>query len=389
MSTSRQHPAEQAAQAVAIRAARRAAQQAARRMARTFGARLAGRTAQRGIAALLFKAGGVVGAKAIAIGGLVAVALVLVIALVSLLVSVIGAAFQQTTAVWPAPADVRPDGTYLAGGWAISSRFGWRQSPFDGQPEFHDGIDIVSPSGTCPFAHRCGLPAMFDGTVAYVGWDQSGASDPQAAGGGQIVIVENGAGDHRTLYAHLEPYRLHVQLQGRIEDDHGRYDGYLDYQPIGEGELAPDLGDGDIELWCANEMPGFRPTRTGPGTVSFAYDRPAQCRASVVWGQRGDGWDGWIADDPPADGEGRATLAWQTPLEPGVRAGDVALRFRAHLVPPPPPPTATPTPGIGTEPGAPNHAGARSAGGALRAGRRGARVGQRRHAQPCRAAAAV
>jgi murein DD-endopeptidase MepM/ murein hydrolase activator NlpD len=350
MSEQRQQTTDHVAQSATAALARHVSQQASRQVARSAAVRFAGRGLARGLTALLFKAGGLLGAKALAIGAIVLGAALLVIGLVLLVLATVGAAFQNSTAVWPVPVDVRDDGTYRAGGWAISSRFGWRQSPFTSRPEFHDGIDIVNPTGGCPFGHRCPLPAMFDGVVEYVGWDQSGTDDPEASGGGQIVIVENGQEDHRFLYAHLEPYRLHVQLQGRIEDDHRRYDDARDYQPIGRGELTPDLADGAIEMWCALDMPGFRATRSSPGTVTFTYDRPAQCRTSVVWGQKGDGWDGWVADDPPADQDGRATLAWQTPIESGKRAGDVALRFRAHLVPPPPPPTTTPTPGL-DEPG--------------------------------------
>ncbi|MEN9937286.1 MAG: hypothetical protein RLZZ387_3865 [Chloroflexota bacterium] len=347
---------ERAARAAAEAVARHNGRQAAQHLTRSAAVRLVGHAATRGLAALLFKAGGALGAKAIAIGALVLAAIVLLIGLLALVLSVIGAAFQSTTAVWPVPADVRPDGSYRAGGWAISSRFGWRQSPFTGRPEFHDGIDIVNPSGGCPFGHRCALPSMLDGVVTYVGWDQAGDGDPQATGGGQVVIVENGQADHRVLYAHLEPYRLYVQLQGKIVDDYGRYDEHADYGQIGQGELTPDLSDGDIEMWCALDMPAFRASRTGPGTVAFVYDRAAQCRTSVVWGEKGDGWEGWIADEPAADRDGRATLSWQTPIDGGKRAGDVALRFRAHLVPPPPPPTPVPIsdvvqPGTGlTEP---------------------------------------
>ncbi|HWQ13904.1 MAG TPA: peptidase M23 [Roseiflexaceae bacterium] len=363
MSEERQPATDRAAQAAARAAAQHAARQVSEHVARSAMSRLASTAAARGLSALLFKAGGVAGAKVIAIGAIIAVVMVLVVGLIFLILSAIGAGFQATTAVWPVPADVREDGTYRAGGWAISSRFGWRTGPFTQQAEFHDGIDIVNPSGGCPFGHRCALPAMFDGVVEYVGWDQTGTGDPATMGGGQIVIVENGQEDHKTLYAHLEPYRLHVQLQGKIEDDYGRYDDFAGYQAIGQGDLTPDLDNGGIEMWCALEMPGFRPTRTGPGTVTFEYDRPAQCRTSVVWGQKGDGWEGWTADDPPADAKGRATLAWQTPVETGKRAGDVALRFRAHLVPPPPPPTNVPTPGVGvpgdgaTDPGSPGDQG--------------------------------
>src|SRR5262245_35400440 len=63
---------------------------------------------------------------------------------------------------------------------------------------------------------------------------------------------------------------------------------------------------------------------------------------------------GWIPDQPSARDGQRADLSWETPIDPEKHAKDVALRFRAHLVPPPPPPTPTdtavPAPGA---PGAP------------------------------------
>jgi len=96
-------------------------------------------------------------------------------------------------------------------------------------------------------------------------------------------------------------------------------------------------------MTCLNDMPNFLPTRSGPGTVVFLYDRPASCTTTVVWGRHGDGWQGWIPDQPPARDEQRADLRWQTPIELGKHAQDVALRFRAHLVPPPPPITSTAT----------------------------------------------
>lgn len=300
--------------------------------------------ARKALGALATRAAALLGAKAGLIVSLAVLLVVVIACALILLLNGISAALQQTTAPWPVAPDVQTDGSYQAGGWAVSSRFGWRASPITGQPEFHDGLDITNPTGGCPFGYRCILPSMFDGVVTYVGWDQSGNGDPATTGGGQIVIVENGNGEFQTLYAHLEPYRLYVQFQGRIRDDYGRYDDYADYQPIGDGELKPAMGNGSIAMWCVNDMPNFRPSRSG-ATITFLYDRPAACRTSVTWADRGDDWDGWIADDPPADSHHTATLAWQTPLwgERGDRrAGDVALRFRAHLEPPPPPPTATP-----------------------------------------------
>ncbi len=163
----------------------------------------------------LVKAGTALGAKgaiAIAVGAL----LVLILAI---LVVAIGVAFQTTTAVWPLAV-----ATDAAGGYAAT---GWRDDPQTSAVEFHDGIDPASPDGACPFGEHCGAPAMFDGTVRCVGWDLPTEADPSRAGG--ELVVSNGEDDHETLHAHLEPYRLYVQLQGRIEDDYGCYEAYRDY----------------------------------------------------------------------------------------------------------------------------------------------------------------
>jgi len=246
---------------------------------------------------------------------------------------------QTSMAPWPIPV-----ATYQAGvGVQVSSRFGWRTNPFGTGLAFHDGIDLANAGGGCPLGWHCPVPAMFDGRVVYVGWDQPSARDPQLTGGGQIVILRNGQGDHQTLYAHLEPYRLYVQLQGRIHDPYGRYDGQAAYQPIGAGALTPALRDGQIAISCADPMPRFVPIWRDGGTITFAYDRAARCETRVQWAARGDGWQGWTADDG-------TVRTWQTPIRspqtlpffPDLaqrRAFDVALRFRATLIPPPPPPT--------------------------------------------------
>lgn len=315
---------EQGQPSVAERAAQQAIEHTARQVARQ----------------ALTKLGAALGVK----GAAVVAAAITVVALVVLLVAVIGAAFQSSTAVWPVSVATDAAGTYQASGWTISSRFGWRDAPHGGS-EFHDGLDLANPTGMCPFGYHCGAPSMFDGTVQYVGWDAAASGDPSKTGGGEIVTVANGAQDHQTIYAHLEPYRLYVQLQGRIDDDYGRYDDYTSYQPIGRGPLTPDLANGEIEMTCLNDMPTFIPTRSGLGTVVFLYDRPASCTTTVVWGRHGGDWRGWLPDQPVARAGDpqRADLRWQTPIEAGQRAQDVALRFRAHLVPPPPPITATTT----------------------------------------------
>src|SRR6266508_1106397 len=303
----------------------------------------------------LVKAGAILGAKGAAVLAAVMVIIALLMLLIILIVAVMGVAFQRTTAVWPVPVATDAAGNYPASGWMISSRYGWRDDPQGAGAEFHDGLDLANPQGGCPFGYHCGAPSMFDGSVQYVGWDQAAAGEPSKTGGGELVIVSNGQDDHQTIYAHLEPYRLYVQLQGRIDDTYGRYDDYRDYQPIGRGPLKPDLSDGGLEMTCLNDMPNFIPTRSGAGTVVLLYDRPANCTTTVVWGTHGDDWDGWIADAPGGGAEDRhrASLSWQTPIAGGTLAQDVALRFCAHLVPPPPPPPITDTATLTPEPVAP------------------------------------
>src|SRR5215471_14305362 len=70
------------------------------------------------------------------------------IATACLLFSTIGAIVQHTTEVWPVSAATDVAGNYRAGGWVITSRFGWRDDPIGGRAEFHDGIDIANPRGT-------------------------------------------------------------------------------------------------------------------------------------------------------------------------------------------------------------------------------------------------
>lgn len=332
----REHMADRPGQRLATTAARVTTEHMARRMLSAAGS-------------ALLRAGAAAGGKTAITGALVLLALVIAGVALLAVIAAPGAIFQHTTAAWPVPLDSRPGDGYTASGWIVTSPFGWRSSPLTGNPEFHDGIDIASPDGRCPLGPNCPVASIFDGIVRYVGWDQGTAREPAAAGGGQVVIVSSGDDEIETLYAHLAPYQLHVQLQGRIDDSYGRYDDYSEYREIGHGELSPTADAAAIALWCAGDAPTFQPVRNG-ATVTFLYDRPASCRASVLWPQRGDGWEGWIADDPPAGADGNATLAWQTPLPPGRdpasaaqrRAGDTALRFRAHLTPPPPPPTATP-----------------------------------------------
>ncbi len=71
-------------------------------------------------------------------------------------------------------------------GW-ITSRFGYRTSPFTGLKEFHKGLDIATSKGAT-------VIATADGTVSFVG--KKGFL-------GEVVVVDHGHG-MITRYAHLE-----------------------------------------------------------------------------------------------------------------------------------------------------------------------------------------
>jgi len=68
---------------------------------------------------------------------------------------------------------------------AVSSPFGWRQSPYGGAREWHPGIDIMAPYGTP-------VRATADGEVIFAG---------RARGYGALVILDHGG--MSTRYAHL------------------------------------------------------------------------------------------------------------------------------------------------------------------------------------------
>lgn len=80
----------------------------------------------------------------------------------------------------------------------VTSRYGYRKSPFTGRSSFHDGIDIAAPIGTP-------IRAAASGVVTYAGW---------RAGYGQTVMLEHGYG-FRTLYGHNS--RLAVKKGARVE----------------------------------------------------------------------------------------------------------------------------------------------------------------------------
>jgi hypothetical protein len=239
-----------------------------------------------------------------------------VLALMLVAVSLCGtlsAGMQSSTIAWPVPIPAAGEETdgWRAGGWEVSSRFGWRDNPVDpGALEFHDGIDLAGK----PFDLKQPTVAVFDAQVSYVGWDQPNAERPDQVGGGQMVIVKNGNGEMEALYAHLQPYKLYIQLQGRHE-------GSNQYVPVGTAGLQPEPIDVAIDTTCSGDGATFVPTRISAGTYLLLYDRAAECTTTVTWPSE----SGWYADGP-------TSLTWKTPVEEGMMAEDIALRFRARLV---------------------------------------------------------
>jgi murein DD-endopeptidase MepM/ murein hydrolase activator NlpD len=75
----------------------------------------------------------------------------------------------------------------------VSSRFGWRQDPIDGDLRFHKGTDIAMPVGQ-------DVPAAQAGRVSFVG---------ERPGYGVTVEVDHGAG-LTTRYAHLSEIDVQV-----------------------------------------------------------------------------------------------------------------------------------------------------------------------------------
>ena len=85
-----------------------------------------------------------------------------------------------TPSIWPADGDV-------------TSRFGWRRSPFGGGGDWHPGIDIANGYGVP-------IVATADGVVTSAGWN---------GGYGLFVEVDHGYGIS-TAYGHSSELAVHV-----------------------------------------------------------------------------------------------------------------------------------------------------------------------------------
>lgn len=73
----------------------------------------------------------------------------------------------------------------------ITADYGYRKSPFTGQRELHEGLDIAAPYGSP-------IVATADGIVSFAG---------PLAGYGNVVFVDHGHG-FSTFYAHCSSYRV-------------------------------------------------------------------------------------------------------------------------------------------------------------------------------------
>lgn len=80
----------------------------------------------------------------------------------------------------------------------ITSRYGYRRSPFSRRSQFHSGLDIANSYGTP-------IRAADGGQVIFAGW---------WGGYGKAIIIEHGKG-FSTVYGHLS--RIYVQQDQQVE----------------------------------------------------------------------------------------------------------------------------------------------------------------------------
>lgn len=110
----------------------------------------------------------------------------------------------------------------------ITSSFGERLDPFEGEGAFHAGIDIGVPSGTK-------VHATAEGVVVYAGWMD---------GYGRTVVINHGH-HMRTLYAHMSSLAVSVGqhldrddvvgfvgMSGRTTGPHLHYEVRINNNPV-------------------------------------------------------------------------------------------------------------------------------------------------------------
>jgi murein DD-endopeptidase MepM/ murein hydrolase activator NlpD len=143
--------------------------------------------------------------------------------------ALLGALERQKNVLSHTPT-IRP-----AEGW-LSSRFGYRVSPFSEKREFHRGIDIANRAGTP-------IIATADGVVTFCG--------PKSSWG-NVVVIDNGYGV-TTRFAHLQKALVargeHVKRgdvianmgnTGRSTGPHLHYEVYLNGVPVNPEKYLMD-----------------------------------------------------------------------------------------------------------------------------------------------------
>jgi murein DD-endopeptidase MepM/ murein hydrolase activator NlpD len=131
-------------------------------------------------------------------------------------------------------------------GW-LTAGFGYRRSPFTGQRQMHDGVDISNSVGTA-------IVAPAEGVVSYAG---------PLGGFGNVVSIDHG---HRisTFYAHLQQHKVSrgqrvrrgeviasLGTTGRVTGPHLHYEIQVNGAPVDPGKYVIDmesvrfLGDGE------------------------------------------------------------------------------------------------------------------------------------------------
>lgn len=109
----------------------------------------------------------------------------------------------------------------------ITSRYGYRRSPFSGKREFHQGVDVAAPRGTPVVATGAGV-------VTFAGW---------RSGYGRTVMINHGYG-YKTFYAHNDSIKVKVGQQvskgqviaymgstGRSTGSHVHYEVHVNGKP--------------------------------------------------------------------------------------------------------------------------------------------------------------
>jgi len=133
--------------------------------------------------------------------------------------------YRATPSIWPAPG-------------RITSTFGYRFSPFNGEPggEFHPGVDIAN-------APETPILASADGVVRFAGWQ---------SGYGRVVLVDHGFG-YSSLYGHtshlvVKPRQsvhrgqviAYMGTTGRSTGEHLHYEVWRDGKPINPMKFLKD-----------------------------------------------------------------------------------------------------------------------------------------------------